>query len=139
VLYPGSIERTSIAEADEEKGYMIVELTRTDSAVRVNWCFRTLPARPLVRHDLPLGTIADEQLEPTIRALVAGAPVDAVLTIRVMGAMTERAAHLLSAAYLRGLAPPSMNIELRLADSADPQLRSGRSSNEREGVLELPL
>jgi DNA repair exonuclease SbcCD nuclease subunit len=39
VLYPGSIERTSIAEADEEKGYMIVAVTREAEHARVDWNF----------------------------------------------------------------------------------------------------
>jgi hypothetical protein len=44
---------------------------------------------------------------------------DAVLTIRLDGTMTPRAARLLSAANLRSLAPPTMNVELRLANLAD--------------------
>lgn len=48
VLYPGSIERTSIAEAAEEQGFMIVECTSDDDVVTVGWEFRYLPARPLV-------------------------------------------------------------------------------------------
>jgi hypothetical protein len=50
-----------------------------------------------------------------LRALLANAPSDAVLTIRVVGAMTPHTARLLSAAHLRSLAPPTMNVELRLA------------------------
>lgn len=125
VLYPGSIERTSIAEADEEKGYMIVELARDESGVRVDWSFRKLPARPLVRRDLRLDAIADEHLEAAIRSVVASAPVDAVLTIRILGAMTERAARVLSAAYLRTVAPASMNIDLRVAVGADVGVQPG--------------
>jgi exonuclease SbcD len=53
VLYPGSIERTSIAEADEDKGFLLVDVARDDAA-RVDWRFNTLPARPLVRCALEL-------------------------------------------------------------------------------------
>jgi DNA repair exonuclease SbcCD nuclease subunit len=90
VLYPGSIERTSIAERDEEKGFMIVELACDHSGVRADWRFQRLPARALVRQDVRLDEIADDQLESTIRSLVERAPADAVLTIRIVGAMTER-------------------------------------------------
>jgi DNA repair protein SbcD/Mre11 len=113
VLYPGSIERTSIAEADEEKGYMIVEIARDDAGARVDWRFHTLPARPLVRHTLSMNALADTDLEVRLRSLIAEAPADAVLTIRVEGTITEGAARLLSAAYLRSLAPATMNVELR--------------------------
>lgn len=113
VLYPGSIERTSFAEADEEKGYMLVEVTRGDAGVRVEWSFRRLPARPLVRYTLNVNMIADADLEVRLRSLIDEAPADAVLTIRVDGTITEGAARLLSAATLRSLAPATMNVELR--------------------------
>lgn len=116
VLYPGSIERTSFAEAEEEKGYMRVELECDASGVKPGWRFHPLPARPLVRHDLQIQALPDGMLEPTIRSLIAGAPPDAVMTIRVAGPLTERASHLLSASWLRDTAPASMNIEVRMAE-----------------------
>ncbi|MGQ0641793.1 MAG: metallophosphoesterase family protein [Gemmatimonadaceae bacterium] len=113
VLYPGSIERCSFAEADEEKGYMIVEVAHDDAGVRVDWSFRTLPARPLVRHTLNVNGVADADLEVRLRSFIDAAPADAVLTIRVEGTITESAGRLFSAAHLRSLAPATMNVELR--------------------------
>lgn len=51
-----------------------------------------------------------------VRAMLTDAPSDAVLTIRVDGAMTQHASQLLSAAHLRSLAPPTMNVEVRPAN-----------------------
>ena len=116
VLYPGSIERTSFAEVDEEKGYMIVEVVREDGAARVDWRFRPLPARPLVRHTLSVNAVAEADLEVRLRSLIAEAPADAVLTIRVEGTITDGAAQFLSASFLRSLAPATMNVELRPAE-----------------------
>ena len=113
VLYPGSIERTSIAEADEEKGFLLVEIALGDGRARVNWRFQSLPARPLVRCALDLDACSDSELETRLRVLLTDAPSDAVLTIRVDGTMTEHAARLLSAASIRSLAPPTMNVEVR--------------------------
>jgi hypothetical protein len=48
VLYPGSIERTSVAEADEEKGFMIVEVVCDDSGARVDWRGGSCPRRTSV-------------------------------------------------------------------------------------------
>lgn len=115
VLYPGSIERTSIAEADEEKGFLLIEIVLDDGRARVNWQFQPLPSRPLVRYALHLDACDDSELEARLRALVTDAPADAVLTIRVDGTMTQHAARLLSAANLRSLAPATMNVELRLS------------------------
>jgi DNA repair exonuclease SbcCD nuclease subunit len=119
VLYPGSIERTSIAEADEDKGFLFVEIVLDNHQARVNWQFQSLPARPLVRCALDLDSCSDSELEARLRALLTDVPSDAVLTIRVDGTMTPHAARLLSAANLRSLAPPTMNVELRLANLAD--------------------
>jgi exonuclease SbcD len=113
VLYPGSIERCSFAEVDEEKGYMIVEIARDEAAVRVDWQFKSLPARPLVRHTLSIAEYSIADLEVRVRSLIAEAPADAVLTIRVEGTIPDQAWQLLSAAKLRSLAPPTMNVELR--------------------------
>ena len=139
VLYPGSIERTSIAEADEEKGFMIVEIAGDASEARVEWHFKKLPARPLVRRDVDLDAIADVHLEPTIRSFVDQAPADAVLTIRVAGAMTECASRVLSAAWLRSVAPATMNIDLRIKEREGAAPRSLSRTKESDRLLELPL
>jgi DNA repair protein SbcD/Mre11 len=127
VLYPGSIERTSIAESEEAKGFMTLDLECSGSPAHVAWQFHTLPARPLVRHDLVLDQVPDGSLERTIRLLISEAPTDAVLTLRVAGAISECAQRLLSAAFLRSIAPATMNVELRMIDGdATAQRYAGR-------------
>jgi len=54
--------------------------------------------------------------------LLSEAPPDAVLTIRVEGTMTQHAARILSAANLRSLAPATMNVDVRLAETGGRQL-----------------
>lgn len=49
ILYPGSVERTSFAEKDEEKGFWELEIH--DSFIRKK--FHSLPARPMVLLDCP--------------------------------------------------------------------------------------
>jgi len=137
VMYPGSIERTSMAEADEEKGYMIVELRCGDKQVQVDWKFRKLPARPLVRHDLQIDGLDAERVELAIRTLVASAPADAVISVRVTGAITGSVSRVLSAEFLRDLAPPTMNLDLRLVDAIDA--RSQPQKSRQSDALELPL
>jgi DNA repair exonuclease SbcCD nuclease subunit len=137
VMYPGSIERTSMAEADEEKGYMIVELRCGDKQVQVDWKFRKLPARPLVRHDLQIDGLDAERVELAIRTLVASAPADAVISVRVTGAITGSVSRVLSAKFLRDLAPPTMNLDLRLVDAI--VARSQPQKSRQSDALELPL
>ena len=135
VLYPGSIERTSIAEADEEKGFMIVEVSLEKA---VDWRFHPLPARPLVRHDLQLDGLDAVQVESTIRSLVATAPADAVVSVRISGTVTNEVSRILSAEFLRSLTPATMNLDLRLTDEWDSEARP-RRTRQHEDVLELPL
>ena len=137
VMYPGSIERTSIAEADEEKGYMIVHL-QCGAGVKAVWQFHNLPARPLVRHDLQVEGLDAAQVELAIRLLVASAPADAVVSVRVSGTISETISPVLSAAFLRSLAPPTMNLDLRLADVPFVRSRQPRDHHSDE-ILELPF
>ena len=138
VMYPGSIERTSIVEAEEDKGFMVVELTLEGPSVNTAWRFEQLPARPLVRHDLALEGLDAEQVESAIRTLVANAPVDAVVSVRVSGAMTDAVSRVLSARFLRELTPPTMNLELSVAERAVTPTRP-RARRQSDDVLELPL
>ena len=48
-----------------------------------------------------------------MHAIIAGAPNDAVLSIRVAGALGEAHWQCLSAPRLRAIAPATMNIEIR--------------------------
>ncbi|HEX9564179.1 MAG TPA: metallophosphoesterase [Gemmatimonadaceae bacterium] len=139
VLYPGSIERTSIAEADEEKGFMRVDMVHEGSGRRVDWRFHRLPARPLIRRDVCLDDIPEHALESAMRSLVAAAPADAVLTIRVSGSLTEHAARVLSAANLRRMAPASMNVDLRMIERAGASERPAGRSPGRTPMPELPF
>ena len=137
VMYPGSIERTSIAEADEDKGFMIVELRCGTDQVKVDWHFHKLPARPLVRHDLQLDGLDAVRVESAIRLIVANAPADAVVTVRVTGMITEDVSRVLSAKSLRELAPSTMNLDLSLVDRVDAGPRPPKALHIE--VLELPL
>ena len=139
VLYPGSIERTSFAEAAETKGFMIVEVACGESPQQVRWQFRQLPARPLVRRELQIDGVSESTLESTIRAMIAEAPADAVLTIRTVGTVSEHGRRVLAASNLRRLAPISMNVELRLEDEMAIAKREVSRAPEADPMLGLPL
>lgn len=111
VLYPGSVERTALAEKDEQKGYLLL---RADVANgHLEWESVPLPARPMLVREIAAERVGEAALERALRAAVADAPVDAVLTIRVAGDVSRIDPRLLSAARLRRHAPNTMNIEIR--------------------------
>jgi hypothetical protein len=117
---------------------MIVELACSGDKVDAKWDFHQLPARPLVRHDLALDGLNAIQVEATIRAFVAQAAPDAVISVRVSGTMTEAVSRVLSARNLRDLAPATMNLDLSVADRNRSPTRP-RSRRQPDDVLELPL
>jgi DNA repair exonuclease SbcCD nuclease subunit len=139
VLYPGSIERTSIAEADEDKGFMIVDVTSDESSTHLDWQFHQLPARPLVRRELALESVGDDALEAAITSVIRECALDAVLTLRIVGTLSEHGRRVLAAANVRRLAPPTMNVDLKLEDDDGFFVRPVSRSRASDEMLELPL
>ena len=138
VLYPGSIERTALAEKGETKGYMILRLAAARSGGTgamtmlhpdsepgqpptpgdLTWEFRPLPARPMIVRQVQADGRDPLALEAVVREIVAAVPEDAVLTIRVDGVLTAGHLRVLSAAHLRTFVPASMNVDIRSEWSA---------------------
>jgi exonuclease SbcD len=118
VMYPGSIERTALAEKDETKGYMIVRV-RLGAASQVKWEFRELPARPMLVREISCDGWNDSVFEQRLRTLLQTLPPDAVLTMRVHGARAGEILRRMSAARRRALVPATMNVEIRAADGSD--------------------
>jgi exonuclease SbcD len=133
VLYPGSIERTALAEIDEVKGYMLVQLPAA-SGGRLQWKFRPLPARPMLRAELSADALAPDALDAAIRALVDAAPPDAVLAIRVTGALSDAHWPVMSSTHLRTFVPATMNVEVVPADRVFTPYR--RNTNATPAVEE---
>ena len=114
VIYPGSIERTSFAERNETKNYAVCSFSPSyckDGGLQ-DVSFTALPARPMmnliIEYPDPTGLALAEQIKRRIRGL----DPDAVVRVHVNGVLSPRDEQLLSAAYLRSLAPATMNISL---------------------------
>lgn len=117
VLYPGSIERTSFAEKDEPKGFLVLDLEPDDSGGSlVGWTFERLPARPMVVIDIPVDGGGAGTLERKLRTALAEPPEDAVVRVRILGSVPDRARPVLAAARVRSLAPPTMNVEVAVLE-----------------------
>jgi exonuclease SbcD len=129
VVYPGSIERTSFAERSEEKGYMLVEvgLPTSDHGCSVDVEFVPLPARPMISLVLEPAKLGGESVTEHLRKRLSALDPDAVVRVQVRGAELAEAGRALSAARLRELAPPSMNVSL--APDRERMRREGRRGN----------
>ncbi len=97
VIYAGSVERTSFAEAPEVKGFVVLRLTLSGPA---QFEFRPLPARPMIVLTLSFGEVSATELRSRLAAAIASTPDDAVVQLRVAGVFPPA----LSAALLRELA-----------------------------------
>ena len=114
VIYPGSVERTSFAERDEKKMYAIVkfDLNRPPKGRSPEVSFIPLPARPMVNLFLEPHRQSEESLITGLRDRLQGLDPEAVVRVQLRGPGSDDARHLLTAAFLRALAPPTMNIQL---------------------------
>lgn len=129
VVYPGSIERTSFAERNEDKGYMMLDINPNGGAGQgAEVSFVTLPTRPMVVLDLRQRDLSGQSLEQHLRRRVAELDREAVVSVRLDGSEDWIAKNGLSAKGLRELAPPSMNISLASS------FRSKRSNPKRSTV-----
>jgi DNA repair exonuclease SbcCD nuclease subunit len=117
VLYPGSIERTSFAEKDEPKGYLVLDVAANGvrGGVLRSWEFHRLPARPMLVREVQVGP-ETPNLETAVRDTVGSVPEDAILQLRIRGPLSDRDRAVLTAANLRAFAPNTMNVALRLQD-----------------------
>lgn len=117
VLYAGSTERTSHAEESETKGYAIV----SPRAYR----FVPLPTRPMCTRELDVAG-GRRRVEARLEKLLSSVPADAVLRVRLRGALRDEVASVLAAARLRALAP-AMNVTVArgVAAPARPASQSG--------------
>ena len=97
IIYAGSIERTSFAEAPETKGFVVLELAR--SGLR-SFEFRPLPARMMVTRTVSFGDADDLTVQRRLTAVIESTPGDAVVQLRVTGQIPSA----LTAAALRAVA-----------------------------------
>jgi DNA repair protein SbcD/Mre11 len=118
VLYPGSVERTSLAEIGETKGYLIVHVAADGDGGRACWEFRELYARPMIADDIAAAGLSGGALDDAVRAIVRAAPPDAVLRIRITGELDADQLRMLRTAHVRTFTPDTMNLEIRAGDGA---------------------
>jgi len=97
VIYAGSVERTSFAEAPETKGFVVLQLTQSGLGP---FEFRPLPARPMVARTVHFDDADPMEAHTRVGAAIDSTPDDAVVHLRVTGAMPPT----LTAATLRAIA-----------------------------------
>jgi len=120
VFYPGSIERTSFAEKEEPKGYLILEFetSKASTAGLKDWRFHELPTRPMIQLDLHAAGLSAAQIQSWIQSSLFDIAPDSIVKLKVHGRISEEAMVAFKAPALRALAPETMNINASLVDYA---------------------
>jgi DNA repair exonuclease SbcCD nuclease subunit len=117
VFYPGSIERTSFAEKNEKKGYLVLEFETDGSGGGLKkWTFFELPARPMIQLELRPCGMTGTELEAWIQTRINNIPADSIVKLKVHGTPNAEALKVLRAASLRALVPRTINIDARYVD-----------------------
>jgi len=112
VIYPGSIERTSFAERDEEKGfYEIIFSNRSPGKWYIQQLnFHPLPVRPM------LDVTLEKSLQPGgvarfIRAAVSGIDPESIVRLRCDPEIDPQAKSVVTSSLLRNILPETMNYQ----------------------------
>jgi len=113
VFYPGSIERTSFAEKDEQKGYLILEIDAAKNKVR-NWNFYKLPARPMVTVDLIINDSKNIDVRSWLIHTVKNFHKHSIIRIRITGELDEDDLAVFRIKSLRSIVPDTMNVSVRI-------------------------
>ena len=118
VLYPGAIERTSYAEMDEPKGYMILNFVPAANRKRykIKWKFESLPTRPMVELVMADTAMTATEMNHWIERSLQDLHPDSIVRIKIFGRIGSAQREVLKAASLRRLTPETMNVEAVLVD-----------------------
>ena len=120
VVYPGSVERTSFAERDEPKGFVLLELEpdRARGGRLASSRFVELPTRPMLRLEVDPRGLSADALAGRIAALLSTQPANAVVSLRLAAPPEPGAEPVLRVGSLRRLHPPEMGVTVRWPTSA---------------------
>ena len=139
VLYPGSIERTALAEIGETKGFLIVRVRAEAPRAQVEWEFRELPARPMIRKEIAAAALSPMALASAVESIVAEVPIDAVVSIKLLGALTGDQWRVVSSARLRAIVPRTMNVDIVPEQRFEPHKQRGALAGFTEEAAQLHL
>ncbi|MBU1100176.1 MAG: DNA repair exonuclease [Bacteroidetes bacterium] len=112
VIYAGSVERTSFAEQNEEKGYYVIELVFEDDKKEVNWIFKPFATRKMITLEIETTQFNNKELEEVIRKKLLNIDKDGIVQVRLKDENSTRTYNNITTAFLRSVVPETVNISL---------------------------
>ncbi len=108
VVYSGSTERTSFAEAGETKGFVSLLIGPTGDLRSID--FRELPARPMYARSLDSGSLPAALAR--FRSSLEGMDTSGIMRVRIPPDMAKHYARVVAA--VRAIVPPTMFLSFSL-------------------------
>jgi len=120
IIYSGSTERTSFAEKDEQKGYIILENDTGDrgNTVRLKIQFYPLRNRPMIAIKLKVTGMATAEIDRLLRIRFDSLHRDTVLKVEIDGYVSDSQKRILNINYLRSILPETITVDLRYKDNS---------------------
>ena len=113
IFYPGSIERTSFAEKDEPKGYLILEIDPdSNGSILSRWSFQELPTRPMIKVGIDITGLDPHKLRNLLKISLGRIDPNSIVRIEIRGKFEEKCYPVLRAAEIRTICPREMNVSL---------------------------
>jgi DNA repair exonuclease SbcCD nuclease subunit len=111
IIYPGSTERTSFAEKDEEKGFFLLEFIKDHSEyILKEPNFIHLPARPMVDLKIELDTKEPEILKNFLLRRISKIDKNSIVRLDCKNNNTSK---LLTSKLIKEIFPNTINIQWR--------------------------
>jgi len=116
VFYPGSVERTSLAERHEAKGFFTISVVPEPGGGGrvVDRVFHALPARPMCAVEVDATGLDAAALSRCLAGELSKLAPDAVVQVRIGGDLRQGAEAAFRASELRSLHPGTMTVAVRL-------------------------
>ncbi len=112
VIYAGSTERTSFAEKDDLKGFVLIDIiTPTDrKKTPITWTFIPLQTRPMYDLDINVDGLTKTDILNQIQAKLIRFSPDGIVKLVLASSHEDPLIHI-SANQIRDIAPPTMNVK----------------------------
>ncbi len=113
VIYSGSIERTSFAEREEDKGFYLLEFTKENFRWGLSKTeFHALPVRPMVVLVLDVNRITPENIDDVLKKMIRKTDIHAIVRLTCNRPPEPWVIEKLKTSYIRSVSPVSMNLSL---------------------------
>ena len=111
VLYAGAVERTSFAEKDEIKGYMIVDI---EDRMKLHWQFHVLPTRPMIPLEIDVTGMSGSTFKAWLNRTIGALSEDSIVRIKMSGLPDDEVLKAIGAESLRAILPDTMNMVIQV-------------------------